>query len=244
MQNSFPLVHRGKMCRRRESGTVQWQKRIDLNVNPSITVLFCHHVFRKETTVNYLFHLYLSPDTPAELVGSILGDFVKGRLDTTYAPDVTRGIVLHRRVDSFAYDHPAVRRSRLRIDDSYGHCRGVLVDVYYDHFLARTWDSHHPVPLPVFARHVYAALQSNLQGLPPSMQQMATRMIAHDWLTSYRDEAVVARVLERLSLRLRRPNPLASGAGELRRNYAGLEEDFEEFRGAAVAYVGGLAGEI
>lgn len=194
--------------------------------------------------MNYLFHLYLSPDIPEELIGSILGDFVKGRLDTTYAPDVTRGIVLHRRVDSFAHDHPAVRRSRLRMEDSYGHYRGVLVDVFYDHFLARTWEHHHPVPLPLFARRVYAALESCLPILPPAMQQMVTRMIAHDWLTSYRDEAVVARVLERLSLRLRRPNPLASGAGELRRNYAGLEEDFEEFRGAAVAYVDGLAGEL
>lgn len=187
--------------------------------------------------MNYLFHLYLSPDTPAELVGSILGDFVKGRLDTTYAPDVTRGIVLHRRVDSFAHDHPAVRRSRLRIDESYGHCRGVLVDVFYDHFLARRWEYHHPVPLPLFAQRVYAALESYLPLLPPAMQQMTTRMIAHDWLTSYRDEAVVARVLERLSLRLRRPTLLSTGGVELRRNYAGLGEDFEEFRGSALAYI-------
>ncbi|RII29039.1 MAG: DUF479 domain-containing protein [Geobacter sp.] len=194
--------------------------------------------------MNYLFHLYLSPDTPAELVGSILGDFVKGRLDTTYAPDITRGVVLHRRVDSFSHDHPAVRRSRLRIDEAYGHCRGVLVDVFYDHFLARTWECHHPLPLPVFARYVYAVLETHLPLLPLPMQQMVTRMIAHDWLTSYRDEAVISRVLERLSLRLRRPNLLASGAEELRRNYEGLGEDFEEFRKSAVAYVNGLTGEI
>ena len=194
--------------------------------------------------MNYLFHLYLSADTPAELVGSVLGDFVKGRLDTTYAPDVTRGVVLHRRVDSFSHGHPAVRRSRLRIDAAYGHCRGVLVDVYYDHFLARTWERHHPVPLHAFARHVYEALESHLPLLPIPMQQMVARMTAHDWLTSYRDEAIIARVLERLSLRLRRPNILASGAGELRRNYAGLEEDFEEFRGAAVTYVNSLKGEV
>jgi len=194
--------------------------------------------------VNYLFHLYLSDDTPAELVGSLLGDFVKGRIDATYAPDITRGIVLHRRVDSFAHDHPAVRRSRLRIDGSFGHCRGVLVDVFYDHFLARSWERHHPVPLPVFARRVYAALESHRPLLPPPMQQMVTRMTAHDWLTSYREEEVIARVLERLSLRLRRANPLASGDVELRRNYEGLAGDFEEFRGAAKVYVNGLAGEI
>ena len=194
--------------------------------------------------MNYLFHLYLSPDIPGELVGSILGDFVKGRLDTTYAPDVTRGVMLHRRVDSFSHDHPAVRRSRLRIDGAYGHCRGVLVDVYYDHFLALTWERHHPVSLPVFARHVYAALESHLPLLPLPMQQMVCRMVAHDWLTSYRDEAVIARVLERLSLRLRRPNLLATGAEELRRNYEGLGKDFEEFRASAVAYVNGLTGEI
>lgn len=192
--------------------------------------------------MNYLCHLYLSDPAPESLVGSLLGDFVKGRLDATYSPAMTRAIALHRRVDSFAHTHPAVRRSKARLDPSFRHYKPILVDIFYDHFLAGNWSRYSPLPLSDFARQVYRALRACHDILPERMQQVAERMIAHDWLTSYREVATIGTVLERMSLRLSRPNPVGSGVGELIGNYAALEADFEEFLPQAVAYVHGLRG--
>lgn len=186
--------------------------------------------------MNYLVHLYLSPSDPDELLGSLMGDFVKGRLPPGLPPGFRRGIECHRRVDSFAHAHPVIRRSRQRLDSSFGHYRPILIDIFYDHYLARTWERHADRPLPDFAREIYRLLQTNLDRLPPGLQRVAPRMIAHDWLVSYREEETIGLVLERIGERLRRPNPVHLGLAELKRNYREMEGDFEDFLAAAVAF--------
>jgi len=194
-----------------------------------------------ESLLNYLFHLFLSDHSPEGLLGSLMGDFIKGRLDDTYPTGVRRGIELHRRIDSFAHSNATVRRSMQRMDPSYRHYRGILVDVFYDHFLARNWARHADMPLAAFARHVYLALESHHRLLPPGLQRIAPRMIAHNWLESYRDIDRVDIVLSRLATRLSRPNPLARGNAELRRHYQSLENDFNQFLPEAVDYARSLS---
>jgi len=184
--------------------------------------------------LNYLFHLYLSEQTPEGWLGNLMGDFVKGRLDDTYPPAIRRGIELHRRIDSFAHDNPWVRRSIRRLDPSFRHCRGILVDVFYDHFLAANWSRYSAVPLADFARQVYDALETHYQMLPPGLQRIAPRMITHNWLVFYREVDIIEAVLGRLAARLSRPTPLARGSKELHRHYADLEEDFRHFVPEAV----------
>jgi acyl carrier protein phosphodiesterase len=187
--------------------------------------------------LNYLVHLYLSDPTPECRLGNLMGDFVKGRLANAWAPEILRGIRQHRRVDAFAHRSPVFRRSKARIHDSFGHCKGVLVDVFYDHFLARNWIRHSAVPLERFARDIYRLLEANREILPPGLQKVAPLMIGHNWLVSYRDTQTIGRVLERISERLSRPNPIALGIGELHRHYAGLEADCELFLAEAREYL-------
>ncbi|PLX86505.1 MAG: DUF479 domain-containing protein [Desulfuromonas sp.] len=187
--------------------------------------------------MNYLVHLYLSDPTPECLLGTLMGDFVKGRIGESFAPGVRRGIVLHRKVDVFAESHPAFRSSKGRICDSYGYFRGILVDIFYDHFMARNWERYGSEPLPEFARRVYAVLENHAGSLPAPMKSTASAMIAHNWLVSYREMDVIGRVLERVSSRLRRPNPLGLGLAELEKNYAGLEDDFRAFLPEAQDFV-------
>lgn len=187
--------------------------------------------------MNYLVHLFLSDPDPQCLLGTLMGDFVKGPLDGTFRSDVRWGIELHRKVDLFAHHSPDFRRSRLRIDDSFGYFRAIMVDVFYDHFMASTWSRHSPTPLPEFARGIYGLLRGHLAELPMGLQEVAPRMIAHDWLTSYRDLEIIGRVLKRLSTRLRKANPLGRGLVELERNYTGMEQDFERFLASAREHV-------
>lgn len=187
--------------------------------------------------MNYLFHLYLAEPTPESLLGALMGDFVKGPLDH-FPPALREGIMRHRRLDRFASESEDFRRSRRRLDESYGHCRAILVDVFYDHFLALRWSEYSPLPLETFAEKVYRLLQSRRNQLPPPLREVVPRMIAGNWLVSYRDPESVGIALERLSRRLRRPNPLADGLRALRAEYEGLEADFRRFLPAARDHLG------
>ncbi|MDO3376904.1 ACP phosphodiesterase [Geoalkalibacter halelectricus] len=179
--------------------------------------------------MNYLVHLYLSDGSPGGLLGNLMGDFVKGSPDAGLAPDIRAGILQHRRIDAFAQTNPHFRRSKRRLDDRFGHCKGILVDVFYDHFLARTWRRHHPLSLEEFATQVYQLLQAHFAILPPGLQEVAPRMIEHNWLVSYRETATIERVLHRLAARLSRPTPLAEGFTELLTHYEDLGADCSAF---------------
>jgi acyl carrier protein phosphodiesterase len=186
--------------------------------------------------VNYLVHLYLSDGSDEGLLGNLMGDFVKGPLDGRYPLGIAAGILQHRRVDSFAHDHPVCRRSKQRMDPQFGYFRSIMVDVFYDHFTASNWERLHPAPLPAFAQRVYALLEEHRPILPAGLQQVAERMIRHNWLVSYREVEVVGRVLARLSQRLSRANPLARGLPELTANYRELESDCLQFLASARSF--------
>lgn len=158
-----------------------------------------------------------------------MGDFVKGPVPATLPEELARYLWLHRRIDTYTLDSPAFQRSRRRLDPRFRYARGILVDVFYDHFLARNWASYSPEPLAEFAQDVYAGLQSCFDLLPAVLQQQLPRMIEHDWLTSYQYPDVVLRVLQRLEVRLQHKFPLAEGGIELELHQAELEDDFAEF---------------
>ena len=190
--------------------------------------------------MNYLAHALLAGDHPADRIGGVIGDFVKGPLDPLPAglgPGLAAGVMLHRRIDSFADTHPAFLRSRGRVSAARRRVAGVMVDMFYDHFLARYWAQFSEQALGDFTADTYRMIAAHPEPLPPSFGPVFERMRAHDWLASYRDVAVVALALDRMAeLRLRRPNPLAGAGEELLACYAGLEADFFEFLRDALAF--------
>jgi acyl carrier protein phosphodiesterase len=179
--------------------------------------------------VNFLAHLFLSGDASELLVGNLMGDFVKGRLDGRFPPGIERGILLHREIDSFAGQNPHFLRSKRRLDQSFGLYRGVLVDLFYDHFLAAHWEDYANVPLSLFISDAWRVLCEHKEFLPARLQRIMPLMF-RDWLPSYRDIGGIAAVLHRIScFRIKRANRLAEGAEALSRHYGGLCEDFLKF---------------
>jgi acyl carrier protein phosphodiesterase len=187
--------------------------------------------------LNYLAHLFLSEGTDESLVGSLLGDFVKGDNHNGYSTDIRRAILVHRRIDTFTDAHPIHKRSRARLGRDHRHTKGILVDIFYDHFLARNWGQFTKEPLPEFTWRVYRALEIHRDILPPRLQGILPRMAADDWLQSYRDIVNIGHALRGLSFRLQRENELATGLEELRQNYGELESDFREFFPQLIEYV-------
>jgi len=182
--------------------------------------------------VNYLFHLYLSGSDPEVLAGNFMGDFVKGRLDDLALAGLRRGVELHRRIDSFARDNESFNRSRLRIAPQFGLYRGVLVDLFYDHFLAANWSRHSEEPFERFLARTRRLVEERRSQLPERLGEIVP-LIFDDLLPSYRNPEGVGRALTRMSRRVPRQNPLAAGGAELIRLYPELEGDFRQFLPAA-----------
>jgi len=190
--------------------------------------------------MNYLVHLYLSDPDPDCLLGNLMGDFVKGPLGGSYSSGMRQGMIQHRAVDSFAQDNTTFRRSKRRLDARFGHCRGVMIDVFYDHILASNWERFAQGSLESFAAQIYRLLEANHARLPAGLRQVAPRMISGDWLVSYREPKTIATVLSRLADRLSRPTPIAEGAGELTVHRQGLTEDCALFLKEARLHLDGL----
>jgi acyl carrier protein phosphodiesterase len=186
--------------------------------------------------VNYLAHLHLGGDAPQQLLGSLYGDFVKGRLHGRFPAGIEAAIQLHRRIDVFTDRHPLVEQARARFPAERRRTSGILLDLFFDHCLARDWAEFAHEPLPQFTERVYRVLAAEPQ-LPERLAFIAPRMAAQDWLGSYTDFAVLEQVLLGMGRRLSRPQLLEGAMGELERLYEPLSEDFRQFYPQLQAFV-------
>lgn len=192
--------------------------------------------------MNFLAHLYLSDPDPRSLIGNILPDVVRTRtLHDALDPVILAGVHNHRRVDAFTDTHPLFLRSRARLASRHGRFSGILVDMLYDHFLARDWASHHPLPLHVFSRHVHAAIASHPHPLPPPMSEVVQAMLQQDWLCSYATveglELALCRMSRRFSQRFGREVVLQRVVDDLPELGDPLAADFDAFFPELVGFV-------
>lgn len=180
-------------------------------------------------TLNYLAHLFLSGNIPLLRIGNLAGDFVKGIDTATLHPAMQKGIALHRAIDAYTDSHEIVWRSKSRIGSPHTRLAGVLVDVFYDHFLAVHWNTYCDRLLEEYVAEVYADLQVYRVLLPPLLQDTVPRIIEENWLVSYRNVEGLARALDRIEQRLEGKLDLSNGIREMERNYAELDGDFRLF---------------
>jgi len=176
------------------------------------------------------------------MLGSLMGDFVKGPLTSQtiserYSAEMTRAIGLHRKIDGYTDSHPVVRESWNRISKGRRRFAGVMIDIFYDHFLAKHWDEFHHRPLSEFTDDFYAVLSRRSLEMPERLQRISSSMISLDWLGSYADVQSVRGALDRISQRLRRENTLIGSADELVNNYEEIELDFRRFLPDAIEFV-------
>ena len=187
--------------------------------------------------MNFLAHALLAGDDDNDRIGGLMGDFVKGFLPAGLPPALASGVALHRAIDSFADRHPAFAASRARISATRRRVAGVLVDLFYDHLLARDWADYGAGSLDDYTTGIYAALQRYRGVLPAPAEAVANRMQTNDWLASYRDVAAVGRAIDLMAIhRLRRPNTLTGGIEEFFADAQGFAADFRLFLPDAQAF--------
>ena len=186
--------------------------------------------------MNFLAHAVLAGDEPALIVGGVVGDWIKGPLPGALPPDLARGVALHRAIDSHAETHPAFQRSRNRVAADRRRYAGVLVDIFYDHLLARDWAQLQPIPLDRFCSDVYRHIDARLTDLPEQSRPAMRLMTGEDWLSSYANQDGIADVLQRMARRARQPNPLPGGEQAFIADAAGFAEDFAEWYADALRF--------
>ena len=188
--------------------------------------------------MNWLAHLFLSEPTPEFQIGGLLPDVAPVASLEGLADGFQQGIRRHREIDAFTDTHPVFLRSKSRFAPPLRRFAGILVDVIYDHFLARDWHRYSQQSLGSFADSFYAELVARRGAIPHVAFTRLEPMKADNWLCSYADVQGVATALRRISMRLSRPFDMSPAANVLTANYAAFEEDFGQFFPDVRALVG------
>jgi acyl carrier protein phosphodiesterase len=180
--------------------------------------------------MNFLAHLYLSGSDPKIKLGNFIGDFVKGKnLAARFEPDIVKGITLHREIDLFTDLHPVVKQSKDRLRPVYRHYSGVIVDVFYDHFLAYYWQKFSLEPLPDFATQCYRLIQEHESILPDEVNRMLPYMIKGNWLVNYAQIEGIRRALTGMANRTPYPSKMEAASQDLKTHFMDFESEFNLF---------------
>ncbi len=179
--------------------------------------------------MNYLAHIFLSGNDLDVQVGNFMGDAIKGKQYEKFPVQIQKGILLHRYIDSFTDQHELVKQSKRRLSPQYGHYSGVLVDIFYDHFLSTNWHLYHTTSLSNFVSNFLKILQEKQKFLDSESRQRAAYLLKHNWLIKSQSIDGVAEVLQGMEAKIKYLVPLHLGVQDLQLNYKQLEADFLAF---------------
>ena len=179
--------------------------------------------------MNYLAHFYLSNNDKNLIIGNYIADDVKGKAFLNYPEDIQKGILLHRKIDEFTDSHPIVTHSKDIIRDHQKKYTPVVMDVFYDYFLAKNWKKDSEVNLLDFTTDIYKTLFKNINHLPLTSKARLPFMAKSNWLYNYRKIEGINRALTGLSKRSNYPNNMHQASIILQEKETDLNQDFELF---------------
>lgn len=179
--------------------------------------------------MNYLSHLYLSFDDDTIAVGNFIADFVKGKKYLEYPQGIQHGILIHREIDSYADSHPIFLEGKHRLVKDYRHYSGVIMDVYYDHFLAKNWSRYSEELLKNFCSRSYKLMNDNNEHLPERCRYLLSYMEAGDWLYNYQFMEGIQFALSGMSRRTSFDSGMEKALSNLTRDYDKFENEFQLF---------------
>jgi acyl carrier protein phosphodiesterase len=190
-----------------------------------------------EVALNFLAHAYLSFDSDAIIIGNMLSDFVKGKAIEQYAPDIQKGLRLHRAIDSFTDAHPLNKEARKYLSPAVGRYSGAFLDIAYDHFLATDERRFTQDSLKLFSARVYGLLSKEADKLPDNFLEVLHYMKQHDWLYHYSKQQGIQRSLEGMVRRARYLPDDAPIYASFLQHYDGLKEAYGAFFPELEAFV-------
>ncbi|WDF66527.1 acyl carrier protein phosphodiesterase [Flavobacterium sp. KACC 22763] len=179
--------------------------------------------------MNFLAHIYLSGDNDLIKIGNFMADGIRGKQFEHFPEDVQKGILLHRFIDTYTDSHDIFRKSTKRLHERYHHYAGVIVDIVYDHFLAKNWTQYSDEELELFVKRFYHSLHDNYDILTEKTQGLMPYMIERNWLLSYRTTEGIQNILTQMDRRSKNISQMQFAVEELTEFYDEFEEEFTLF---------------
>jgi len=179
--------------------------------------------------MNFLAHIYLSGDSDELKIGNFIADAIKGKKYENYPTKIQQGILLHRQIDTFTDKDPTVRISKNRLHHRYRHYDGVIIDILYDHYLAKNWSNYSQVPLNEYVQYFYNLLESNYDILPEKIQHFLPYMTRGNWLYNYKSIEGIKKVLQGMDKRTENKSQMYLAIEDLTLHYSEFENDFTLF---------------
>jgi acyl carrier protein phosphodiesterase len=179
--------------------------------------------------MNFLAHIYLSEDNDLIKIGNLMADGIRGKHFESYPLEIQKGIILHRFIDTYTDAHLVFRQSTKRLHEKYHHYAGVIVDVFYDHFLAKNWSHYSDEKLELYVARFYQSLQDNYEVLSERTKGMMPYMINQNWLVSYQTTEGINRILTQMDSRTKNESKMRFATHELIEYYTDFEQEFTTF---------------
>jgi acyl carrier protein phosphodiesterase len=187
--------------------------------------------------LNYLAHIYLSGDSVDIMIGNFIGDFVKGKKYLGYPENIGKGIILHRKIDSFTDRHQMTKACKEYLKLKYNMYSGIVVDIFYDHFLATNWKLYSSVPLKDFVVQKYTVLSAYEYFFPEEVKMFFPYFLGTNWLYAYSTFDGLGTVLQNMSSRTSLPDFSTYAIKVLKENYDQLGKNFFTFFSDMISYV-------
>lgn len=179
--------------------------------------------------MNFLAHLYFSGSDEDLQFGNFIADFVKGSQQLNYSAEVQSGIQLHRFIDEYTDSHPVVLKEKENLRADFRKYAGVVLDVYFDHFLANSWNQYHNQELRQYIDDVYAMLSSRYSNIPERGKPFHTYMMREDILFRYQYLEGIDLVFQGMSRRSKFDSGMERGAIVLDNHFDRIEAAFQQF---------------
>ena len=187
--------------------------------------------------MNLLAHAYLSGNSPEILIGNFIADFIKGNKYKHYPDEIIEGIMLHRKIDEYTDSHEVVKESIEHLKPRYGRYASVIVDIFYDHFLAINFHEYSELTLQDFSERTYTILKTEKNILPNRVQEFLPYMVSQNWLYKYSEIDGIERTLSGLSRRSKFAKDLETSVIALEKHYEEFDEEFNRFFPDLIDYV-------
>ena len=187
--------------------------------------------------MNYLAHVFLSGNNEEIAVGNFIGDYVKGEKFKKYSESIKRGILLHRIIDQYTDRNITVKKSKSLLKNKYGKYSGIIVDIFYDHFLAKNWHIFSSQSLKDFTQNFHKILCKYFEILPEEVKKFVPSFINNNWIETYKSVEGMEMVLKRMSDVTTLPDETDFAIKVLTSNYKEIENDFLDFFPELATYV-------
>ncbi len=159
--------------------------------------------------MNFLAHLYLADGDEGLMLGALLGDFIRGRRALWALPGpVRQGVALHRHIDRITDHARVVKQLRRSFPREFRRYSGIVIDLAFDHELARRWPEFSPVPLEQYDADIRSLLSRHGDLLPERLVRFMRYADSRGLFAAYRFEEEMLFSLAGIGTRLKRANPL------------------------------------